>query len=229
MAEALDPLRAPGTASLTSDPERSDVSVLAETHTADTAPATLPEPLPDEPATSSPLPPSDVFPRSLSPAPGELELPLAPLDTPAVPDSAPRSLLGAPTRPRGPYWEWALLGFSGTLLVVAMVLRQSGLPLFSAGLAQPAPLVVSHHAPLRPRPSAPSPAVPAPLPEPAPVSAPLAAPPAASAAARKPALKRKPRRAKATPAAPEKAAPPPRPQLVPARDSVRAGLAQELP
>lgn len=243
MPEAIDPLLTPADSLLPSEPDRSDVSVLDETHTADTAPATLPEPLLDEPATSSPAPPSDVFLRGQEPVGSELELPLAPLDTPAVPDSAPRPLLGAQARARrGPYWEWALLGFSGTLLLVAMLLRQGGLPLFSAGLERPRPLLVTR-APLRPQPASlaaststvpPMSTVPPgnerPGPPPlAPEHLPASKPSAAPTTARKHPPKSARRRTEPKPARAAAAPTPPTPQRAPARDSVRAGLAQELP
>jgi hypothetical protein len=223
--QAIDPLRPPSDL-IALEPERSDVSLLGETHTADTAPATLPEPLVDESATSAPAPPSDVFLRSSEPVPHELELPLAPLDTPAVPDSAPRSApLGARPRPRrGPYWEWALLGFSGTLLLVAMALRHRGLPLFSAGLERPAPVVIT--APLRPHPHAAPPLVEL-TPEPVPVPTPPSPAASPTPPTRKALPRKRPRVPKA--AATARSAPAPVPQRVPARDSVRAGLAQELP
>lgn len=220
--EAIDPLLTPPESLLTSEPERSDVSVLDETHTADTAPATVPEPLLDEPASSAPVPPSDVFLRTAEPTPDEPELLLAPLDTPAMPGSAPRALLGSLGRARrGPYWEWALLGFSGTLLVVAMVLRQRGMPLFSAGLERTAPVVVAT-ATLRPQPPAPAPQAiePTPLPQLAPAQpVPTQTP------------RRKPGAKSAASATPKPAATPAntRPRRLPARDSVRAGLAQDLP
>jgi hypothetical protein len=230
--EAIDPLLTPAERLLTCEPERSDVSVLGETHTADTAPATLPEPLLDDPATSSPAPPSDVFLRSAEPAPVEPEPLLAPLDTPALPDSAPRSLGGPARARRGPYWEWALLGFSGTLLVVAMVMRQRGLPLLSAGPERSSSLIV-RTAPLRPEaPSSPPPALElAPLPAsvPIPVPASSATSPPTSRQARKRAPKSPRRRADAIPVAAPAQPAGPRPERVPARDSVRAGLAQDLP
>jgi hypothetical protein len=203
---------------------RSDVSGLNETHTADTAPASLP-PAADVELASPP--PSDVFAQSSGSVPSEPPaLPPLPFVTPGFGDPLSRAARrGGRDEPRhGPYWEWALLGFCGTLLLVVIVLRYRGVPVLSAGVARHQPVVVA--APLRA--AAPEPPVAMPAPEVA-RPAPPPAQPSAAPAVVEPPRRRAPRakrsRRAQTPAV--QAPAPPRP--TPARDSVRAGLAQELP
>jgi hypothetical protein len=234
MAERVDPVSVEAisldSVDVVREPERSDVSCLGETHTADTAPASLPPPVED--ATPSSLPPSDVRPRSIEAAPSET--PFVPLDTPGFAEPLARATrLGGLAAPaRGPYWEWALLGFCGTLLLVVIALRSVGAPLLSAGLERPTPVVVA--APRQARSPAANAAAPASArPVESPAAAAPALPPSAAPAAtpeppRQRAVRKHERGARAAAAPkPPSTEDPPKPK--PARDSVRAGLAQELP
>jgi hypothetical protein len=247
MAEHADPVSVEAVSLDTADeatpPEQSDVSFLQETHTADTAPASPPA-LEDCP-TSSP-PPSDVFSRDAEPSPSEPAF--APPDTPSFGEPLARTslLVARAEPPRPPYWEWALLGFCGTLLLVVIALRQGGVPPFSVGIARRPAVAVTA---LRPPPA--SPASPARSETPATAleqlagAAPQEPPPAPASKADAPLRKRKgptskrrkganmealmPRAVIPAPVVPAPVAPAPASKRTPARDSVRAGLAQELP
>jgi hypothetical protein len=219
--------------------ERTGVSSLKETHTADTAPASLPLPLLDDAALSSP-PPSDVFMRGVERASEPPALPLPLLDAAGYDHSLSRAALiaGRGEPARGPYWEWALLGFCATLLLVVIVLFYRGVPLLQAGPERRAAAVVA--ARLRPAPpTASAPATPQ-------ILAPeldVPSPPAASSTARAseplPRRSSSKRRSPPTPrASPSPSSEPSTQAIAPeatstkkgsARDSVRAGLAQELP